>query len=48
MGSIRNTAEQEFIRNLAKFHQRCIEHLQSKRTKVEQELSREKTETNAL
>ena len=46
--SIRKTAEQEFIRTLAKFHQRRIEHLQSKRTKVEQELSREKNETNAF
>ena len=48
IGSIRKTAEQEFIRALEKFHQRCIEHLQSKRTKVEQELSREKSETNAF
>ena len=47
IGSIRKTAEQEFIRALEKFHQRRIEHLQSKRTKVEQELSREKSETNA-
>ena len=37
-----------FIRTLAKFHQRRIEHLQSKRTKVEQELSREKNKTNAF
>ena len=42
------TAEQEFIRTLAKFHQRCIEHLQSKRPKVEQELSREKNKTNVF
>ena len=48
IGSIRKNAEQEFIRSLAKFHQRRIEHLQSKRTKVEQELSREKTETNVF
>ena len=48
IGSIRKTAEQEFIRTLAKFHQRRIEHLQSKRTKVEQELSREKNKTNAF
>ena len=48
IGSIRKTAEQEFIRALAKFHQRRIEHLQRKRTKVEQELSREKNETNAF
>ena len=48
IGSIRKTAEQEFIRALAKFHQRRIEHLQSKRTNVEQELSREKNETNAF
>ena len=47
IGSIRKTAEQEFIRALEKFHQRRIEHLQSKRTKVEQELSPEKSETNA-
>ena len=48
IGSIRKTAEQEFIRTLAKFHQRRIEHLQSKRTKVEQELSREKNKTNVF
>ena len=48
IGSIRKTAKHEFIRSLAKFHQRRIEHLQSKCTKVEQELSREKTETNAF
>ena len=48
MGSIRKTAEQEFMRTLAEFHQRSTEHLQSKRTKVEQELSREKTETHAF
>ena len=48
IGSIRKTAEQEFIRSLAKFHQRRIEHLQSKRTKVEQELSCEKTKTNVF
>ena len=48
IGSIRKTAEKEFIRSLAKFHHRRIEHLQSKRTKVEQELSRKKTETNAF
>ena len=47
-GSIRKTAKQEFIRSLAKFHQRRIEHLQSKCIKVEQELSRKKTETNAF
>ena len=48
IGSIRKTAKHEFIRSLAKFHQRRIEHLQSKCSKVEQELSREKTETNAF
>ena len=48
ISSITKTAEQEFILSLAKFHQRRIEHLQSKCTKVEQELSREKTETNAF
>ena len=48
IGSIRKTAEQEFIRTLAKFHQRRIEHLQSKRTKAEQELSREKNKTNVF
>ena len=48
IGSIRKTAEQEFIRTLAKFHERRIKHLQSKRTKVEQELSREKNKTNAF
>ena len=48
IGSITKTAEQGFIRTSAKFHQRRIEHLQSKRTMVEQELSREKNKTNAL
>ena len=48
IGSIRKTAEQEFFRTLEKFHQRRIEHLQSKRTKVEQELSHEKNKTNAF
>ena len=48
IGSIRKTVEQEFICTSSKFHQRCIAHLQSKRTKVEQELSREKNKTNAF
>lgn len=48
IGSIRITAEQEFIRTLAKFHQRRIEHLQSKRTKVEQELSCEKNKNKCF
>ena len=48
IGSIRKTAEQKFTRTLAKFHQRRIEHLQSKRTKVEQELSREINKINAF
>ena len=48
IGSIRKTAEQKFTRTLAKFHQRRIEHLQSKCTKVEQELSREINKINAF
>ena len=48
IGSIRKTAVQEFIRSLAKFHQRRIVHLQSKRTKVEQEMSYEKYKTSVF
>ena len=48
IGSIRKTAKQEFIRTLARFNQRCIEQLQSKRTKVEQEVSRERNKTSVF
>ena len=48
IGSIKKTAEQEVIRTLAKFHQRRIEQLQSKRTKVEQEMSHEKYKTSVF
>ena len=48
LGSIRKTVKQEFTRTSSKFHQRYIAHLQSKHTKVEQELSREKNKTNAF
>ena len=48
ISSIRKTAEQEFIRTLAKFHRRRIEQLQSKRIKVEQEMSRERNKTSVF
>ena len=48
IASIRKTAEQEFISSLAKFHQRRIEYLQSKGTKVDQEMSREKYKTSVF
>ena len=48
IGLIRKTAEQEFIRTLAKFHQRRIEQLQSKPTKVEQEMSRKRNKTSVF
>ena len=48
IGSIRKIAEQVFIRTLAKFHQRRIEQLQSKHTKVEQEMSRERNKASVF
>ena len=41
IGLIRKTAEQEFIRCIAKFHQRRIDRLEIKKSKVESKKSRE-------
>ena len=48
IGSIRKTAEQEFIHSLAKFHQRRIDRLQNKRKKVEKDKPHFRKATNVV
>ena len=48
IGSIRKTAEQEFIHSLAKFHQRRIDRLQNKRKKVEEDKPHFRKATNVV